>query len=252
MSIQQWAAWMSKGSASIPYVLLQHYKKLSITDAELLLLIHIHAFRTEGVPFPSLDQLEERMTCTTEQLTSMLNRLRKDKIINIESSVDEQGYLIESYSLQPLWERLINVLTDTPDSVMEDEVASTSETMHWPVDHEALEDQKKLEGEIFHRFEQEFGRPLSPIECETIGLWLDDDKHEPQIIFLALREAVIANKLSFRYIDRILMEWRKKGVKTPEQVKEHSRKFRQQQELTPRMNESTPEEAFTFYNWLEK
>ena len=39
------------------------------------------------------------------------------------------------------------------------------------------ESQKNAEGEIFSLFEQEFGRFLSPMECESITMWLDDDGH---------------------------------------------------------------------------
>ena len=43
----------------------------------------------------------------------------------------------------------------------------------------------------------------------------------------ALREAVFCGKLSCRYIDRILLEWQRNGIQTPEEAVEYSRKFRQ-------------------------
>ena len=57
-------------------------------------------------------------------------------------------------------------------------------------------------------------------------MWLDEDQHSPEIIKAALKEAVISGKLNFRYIDRILFEWKKNGIKTVEQAKEHGKKFR--------------------------
>jgi len=42
----------------------------------------------------------------------------------------------------------------------------------------------------------------------------------------ALREAVFAGKLHFRYIDRILLDWQHHKVRTVEQAKEHSANFR--------------------------
>ena len=50
-------------------------------------------------------------------------------------------------------------------------------------------------------------------------MWIDDDHHDPVIIKSALREAVISGKLNFRYIDRILFDWKKNGIKTIEQAK---------------------------------
>ena len=81
------------------------------------------------------------------------------------------------------------------------------------------------EGEIFKLFEQEFGRFLSPMECESISMWLDDDGHSVEIIRAALKEAVLAEKMSLRYIDRILFEWKKKNVKTLSMLKDMRKNF---------------------------
>ena len=85
---------------------------------------------------------------------------------------------------------------------------------------------KKIdEGEIFKLFEQEFGRFLSPMESESISMWLDEDGHSIDIIRAALKEAVLAQKVSLRYIDRILFEWKKKNVKSMADVERHGRSF---------------------------
>src|SRR5699024_11453865 len=75
------------------------------------------------------------------------------------------------------------------------------------------------EGTIFILFEQEFGRPLSPFEIETISVWLDEDKMKPSLIKAALREAVLMSKLNFKYIDRILREWKRKDIRSVEQAR---------------------------------
>ena len=82
------------------------------------------------------------------------------------------------------------------------------------------------EGRLFQRFEEEFGRPITPMELEMISMWLDEDKHSPMMIEAALREAVISAKLSFRYIDRILRDWKKNGIRTLEEAKEHGERIR--------------------------
>ncbi|GAA3327383.1 hypothetical protein GCM10020331_067100 [Ectobacillus funiculus] len=56
-------------------------------------------------------------------------------------------------------------------------------------------------------------------------MWQDQDHHTPVIIQTALREAVLSGKLNFRYIDRILFEWKKKtGSKTVEQAQQYGQK----------------------------
>lgn len=74
---------------------------------------------------------------------------------------------------------------------------------------------------LFTVFEEEFARPLSPMECENISLWLDKDKLSESMIMLALREAVFNNKVNFRYIDKILLEWKSKNLQTIEDVKKY-------------------------------
>ena len=76
------------------------------------------------------------------------------------------------------------------------------------------------------------------MECETITIWLDEDKYDAQLIYLALREAIISNKLSLRYIDRIFMEWQKHGLKTLEDVREYTKKFRQHEAIRQLEKES--------------
>ena len=51
------------------------------------------------------------------------------------------------------------------------------------------------------------------MECETITMWLDDDGHTVEIIRAALKEAVLAQKLSLRYIDRIFLNGRRKMLR---------------------------------------
>lgn len=254
ISVQQWAKWMTKGSSSVPSVLLENYKELQLSDGEMMLIIHLHSFASEGILFPSPEQLQERMTCSDNEISEMLNRLHKMQFIDIISSVDQEGRREESYSLELLWEKVIMLLSSSDEQgVASLEVAASQDGYpSWPSDlDQNVDDIRQVEGQIFQRFEQEFGRVLSPIECETISLWLDDDGYQPHLIFLALREAVISSKLSLRYIDRILFEWQKNGIKTVEEVREHSKKFRQQQP-SKHKSKDQPEPEFSFYNWLEK
>jgi len=251
ISIHQWTKWLSKGNSSIPVLLLENYKKLNMTDAEMMLIIHLNTYASQGVDFPSFEQLQERMTCSTEQLSSLFNRLHKEKYLEIQTYQSKDGMMGERYSLEPLWEKLVAFLTLEESTALQ-ETAATSELQEttWPPEELAPDRQKKLEGEVYRRFEQEFGRPLSPMECETIGYWLDEDHYDIQFIFLALREAVISGKLSLRYIDRILFEWKKNGFKTVEQIKDHAKKFRQQSKQKSKEQPEASKE-FSFYNWLE-
>lgn len=73
---------------------------------------------------------------------------------------------------------------------------------------------------MYQLFEQEFGRPLSSIEFQRIGQWLEEDHYQPEILKLALREAVLNQAYSFNYVDRILLSWERKNLRTKQQVEE--------------------------------
>jgi len=63
-----------------------------------------------------------------------------------------------------------------------------------------VSDGKSVRREIFQTIEVEFGRPLTPMEMQPIGHWFDQDHFEPDLILLAIQEAVANNARSLRYI----------------------------------------------------
>lgn len=99
---------------------------------------------------------------------------------------------------------------------------------------ELLQSQKrKKEGEkdyeqkirsLYQLFEKEFGRALSPIEFQRIGQWIEEDQYSPDLIRLALKEAVLNQAYSLNYIDRVLLSWERKNITTEQQVEEEQKK----------------------------
>lgn len=227
--------WLEQGNTIVPQLFFQNYKKLHISDEEALLLLHLLAFHAEKKDFPTPSDFTDRMGYTENEITHQLQRLIQKGFIEITQGIDDQGKLFEKYSLLPLWERLIDYVEATSINAQEEE-------------------NKKNEANIFSLFEQEFGRLLSPIEIETITMWLDVDDHSPEIIKAALKEAVLSGKLSFRYIDRILFEWKKKNLRTIQQIQQHTDQFRDKTMKPTTTNSQNMEQIkkVTFYNWLEE
>lgn len=108
---------------------------------------------------------------------------------------------------------------------------------------------------VFNAIEKEFGRPLSPIELETIGGWLDEDDYVPELVVLALREAVLNQAYSLKYMDKILLSWERKNIRTAVDVQ----RMRDERNQQPAANESVgvPGEptpgvpVIPMYNWAE-
>ncbi|MCM3730461.1 DnaD domain-containing protein [Fictibacillus nanhaiensis] len=228
--------WMSEGSVSIPNMLLKHYKKIGLTDTECMLFIQLHVYIESGNYFPTPLELAERMTASYNEISSMLRSLIGRGLLGMDQYEDkEKGVYFEAYTLQPLWNQLMNSLKE--------EEQIQKESM-----------KEKQEQNVFVLFEKEFGRPLSPMELETLKIWMDEDQQSPELILTALKESVLSGKLNFRYIDRILFEWKKNGIRSPEAAKMYGEKFRVRQlqksgqHDVPRKDSGLKRPA---YNWLE-
>ena len=88
--------------------------------------------------------------------------------------------------------------------------------------------------ELFEIFQQCFGRLLTPFEIEDINKWIDEDDMPIEVVNTALKEAVANNKISWKYINKILIDWHKAGDNTLEKVEKRlsdfeARKKKQQQ-----------------------
>ena len=226
--------WTEQTIVNIPEYFFRYYKDLGITDDEAIILLQLLAFHSEKIDFPTPSDLAQRTHFSENDIIAKLQRLLQKGFLEITQGVDNNGKIYEKYSIFPLWERILDLLNKK--SLKQEEQLK-----------------KQEEGEIFTIFEQEFGRLLSPMEMETITLWLDQDNHSPKIIREALKEAVLAGKLSLRYIDRILFEWKKKNIKTVEQVEKQREQFAKHTSVNVQKQPATkPTKKVPFYNWLEE
>lgn len=226
--------WTEQGNVTVPQLFFQFYKELTVADDEALIVMQLLSFEAQGIEFPTPNDLANRTHFQVNQISLMLQRLMQKGLLEITQGLDASGKLSEKYSLYPLW----SCLVDLQESKLNKQTEVTGQ---------------QDAAAIFGQFEQEFGRLLSPIEIETVSMWLDQDGHTPEIIRAALKEAVLAGKLSMRYVDRILFEWKKKNIKSLQQIEKHSEQFRQHTitpTLQPPMQQTPPK--VPFYNWLEE
>jgi len=217
------ATAMADGGVSIPYVFLKHYHKLNISDADAMLLIQLIAFRDkEEKALPTIEEIQERMSSEGDAVVRMLQRLMKQKLLDIVESVDPiSGMQVERYSFTPLWMKLSELLSQEEmqgDAGIGSQAGGYGKTKAQEADRQ--------EDNLFYIFEQEFGRPLSPMEIDTINGWLDQDGYPEPLILAALKEAVFSGNVKFRYVDRILLDWSRNNIKTVEQAREYTKQFR--------------------------
>ncbi|GAA0347906.1 DNA replication protein DnaD [Bacillus carboniphilus] len=234
MNQNQFIELMQGGSVFLPAPLLEHYKDLGLTEEEFTLLLHLQSFIERGNSFPTYQELAGRTTLSNEQCAYLLRKLIQKGFLKIEKGKTDDDILFEQFSLVALWEKLYQFLQKDKNRV---------DTV----------DRQNQEAQLYQTFEKEFGRPLSPFEAETLSMWLDDDQQSIELILVALKEAVLSGKLNFRYIDRILFDWKRNGIKTPKEATEQGRKFRlHQKQKKEQANTTQQSRDLPFYNWLEE
>ncbi|RCW51062.1 DnaD domain protein [Paenibacillus prosopidis] len=209
------AAALQEGGVHVSAMLLRTYRQLELSDTEAMLLLQIMVYMEADLnDFPTPEELADRMGISVREVGQMLGRLMKDEFLTIDEYVDSgSGKQSERYNWNG-W--LLKAAQLTAEQKRETRKA----------ERQPMRNHSASSADLFSVFEQEFGRLLSPMECETITGWLDQDRYTDEIIRFALKEAVFAGKLSLRYIDRILIEWSRNRVTNADEARAHAQKFR--------------------------
>ena len=202
-----------KDNFLVPKLLLCTYKKLNIDEKALVVLIYIMNDKT--------------LKFNPKQISSDLS-LSMPEVLSIVDTLSTNGLIaIELKKIGDIREEFINL-----DNLY-------TKLAYFVVNEES-EAKEEKSSNIYDNFEQEFGRPLSPIEYELINGWLDAEFKE-EVIILALKEAVFNGVTNLRYIDKILYEWKKKGLNSKEAVLQSKRE--------PEIKRQPRKELFD-YDWL--
>lgn len=168
----------------VPKLLICNFKKLNILADELPLLIYL--INNSDIYDPV--KTAQSLNLEVEKVVDMINILCDKDIIKIE--VIKQGKLmLEKVNIEPLYKKLTFLIIE-PNNVNNDD--------------------------IYTIFETEFGRTLSPLEYEIIGNFIETK--DKDFIILALKETVKRGITNIKYVDKVLVEWEKKGFKTCKDV----------------------------------
>lgn len=211
--------WMEKGFLSLPKALFEQFAKFNISAEDFLLWMQIYRIFQDGDSFPSMQRLAELTNLSTAQVSESIASLIENKCLSLKSKKTNSGKLEDIYDPYLLFECL-----DKIESLEKN--ASVSKLTS-----------KLGIAELNKQFQQELGRPLTPIEIEKLYMWLDQDNYSAELIQLALKEAVLANAYNFNYIDRILLTWEGKNIRTKTDVlkeQEYRKKQLLQKEIDQR------------------
>ena len=203
---------LKQSTGTFPLLLLHRYKDLKLSDSEFILLVELLNTDLEFNPKKMSQDLKMDLNDVLEEMNGLVDKgilkIEVRKVRNLRS---------EYINLDDLYEKLAFFIVNEDES-------SNSEN-------------------IFDIFEREFGRTLSPMEYEIIQSWCGGEFSQ-ELIVLALKEATYNGANNLRYIDKILYEWKKKGIKTKEDVEKQKNEFHKKKELQTK-------ELFD-YDWLNE
>jgi len=213
------------GVVAIPKYLLTHYKEIGLNDHEMMVLIQILC-EAETNPYPSIATLAGRMTASSADIEEVVGRLVELKLLAIERYWNPIEQIWgNSYSFVGLIDELAELWAIERSQQLEEErTLKKSQSSS----HTTSPANPPMEN-LVHVFEQELGRPLTSLECENIDRWLSSHFTE-ELIIEALRRGVSAGIRNFRYLDSILREWEKKGLRTRAEIEAEDAYFQSRQE----------------------
>ena len=202
---------IKNGNFTFPKILLFNYQELKINESQLILLIYLMNLKdTEFNPNNITKDLKMPLTdvLTNIDVLTNLNLIKIDL-----RKID--GVRHEFINIDQLYEKLLYLVIN--------------------------EEKEEIPSNIFSTFETEFGRTLAPMEYEIINSWIDSGYSE-ELIIAALKEAVYNGVFKLNYIDKILYEWGKKGIKSIQDIEKEKTKFQSKKEEKQELYD---------YNWLE-
>lgn len=196
----------------IPKILFKNYKKMNITEEEFIVLIFLLNLGDKIIYNPEFFSSE--LNINKYKVMEIINNLFEKKVISIIVEKNIGNKTEEYITFDMLYSKLMNDVIECEENV-------------------------KIETDVFSTFENEMGRPISPMEYDMIKQWVSDYKKE--LVIEALKEAVYNGVSNFRYIDKILYEWKKKGINSLDMLLKEKNLYNKRKEQVD----------YFEYNWLE-
>lgn len=186
------------GNIVVPIYFIQHFKEFKLKWDEFIFMMYLYSIGNKFLFDPS--KFSRDLNIDLMDIMNYISILTDKHYIEVEVIKNDKGLMEEVIILDGFYDK-ISIMT-----INEVNQSSNSENSN-----------------IFEVIEKEFGRTLSPMEYEIIKAWLDGNMSE-EIIKEAIKEAAFNGVSNLRYIDKILYEWGKAGIKTVSDVEKNRKK----------------------------
>ncbi len=199
LEISKMTLEMLSDSTTVPNVLLDHYKELGLNEEETLFLI-------------VLLRLKGKKSVLSFKNTARDSSYSEKEVKETAAKLIDKGFLrlnCEGFiELNGLIDKFVEVLN----------IRAIKSAEKIKKEKQAIKEDKVFSA-LYLRFEQEMGRPLSPIEGEQISYWYHNENIPAELIEEGLKRAVLLGKYNFRYIEAMLRSWQKQGIATATDLK---------------------------------
>ena len=204
----------------IPLYLLKNYQKFNLEMKEFIFLMYLYNLGDKFIF--NVNKFSEDLGITSNDALSYIGTLTEKGFIKVDVVKNDKGLMEEVILLDDFYNKLSLMTID--DVVSE----------------------PKEDSDIFDIIEKEFGRTLSPIEYEIIKAWLENNI-DKTLIKEAIKEATMNGVSNLRYIDKILYEWGKLGLKSVEDVEKNRKK-----RLTAKEQVQDVDMDIVDWNWFDE
>lgn len=195
-------------SLSVPKLLIQNYKSMGISEFDTLVLIYL--INADSLVYnPKL--ISSFLNTDVASIMVSIDSLSTKGLIEIQ--IKDSGIREEYLSLDKLYEKLSYYIVNEESS---------------------------KSSNLYDAFETEFGRELSSMEYQIITGWTEGN-YSDELIKAALKEATYNGVNNLRYIDKVLFDWNKSGIKSISDLDKDKGSSK----------ENTAEELFEF-DWLNE
>ncbi len=181
---------------TVPKYVLTYAKDLGLDMNALILLIYF--LNKPNKTIFDYKKIISDLNFTEKELLDSMSVLKDKNILLILMEKNDSGVLEEKVDISLFYEIIFSKILNN-------------------------ESKENVEKDLYDNFEKEFGRTLSPMEYEIINSWLEQGISN-ELILSALKEAVFNGVNNLRYVDKIIYEWNKKGIKKPSEVTQTEKK----------------------------
>lgn len=198
---------------TIPKYVLTYSKELGLDMNALILLVYF--LNQKNKEIFDYKKIIDNLGFSEKELLDSISLLKDKRLLSIQMEKNELGILEEKIDVSSFYEIIFSKFLDEKKD-------------------------EKDHGDLFNNFEKEFGRTLSPMEYEIINNWIESGISN-DLILAALKETVFNGVNNLRYVDKILYEWNKRGIKKASDLVSKERK-----------KEEEKDTDYYEYDWLNE